>query len=84
MVKASLRSGYMLFLFIVPLLWMIALGTVSAYFKSIFENYYSAAVQREVRSSLGTHLLKLTFSYFDEMGRFFSEIALQLQTRWFE
>ncbi len=132
MVKASLRSGYMLFLFIsfsfvlnivvvigndfiadatdlmlsghqiyfsefiVPLLWMIALGTVSAYLKSIFRNYYSAAVQREVRSSLGTHLLKLPFSYFDEkgtgsiitrlvsdmeeMGRFFSEIFPGLLT----
>jgi len=130
MVKASLRSGYMLFLFIlfsfalnivviigndfiadatdlmlsghqiyfsgfiVPLLWMIALGMVSAYFKSIFGNYYSAAVKREVRSSLGTHLLKLPFSYFDEkgtgsiitrpvsdmeeMGRFFSEILYGL------
>lgn len=76
--------------FIVPLLWMIALGTAVAYLKSIFGNHYSAMVQREVRTSLGRHLLRLPFPYFDEkgtgsiitrlisdmeeMGRFFSEI----------
>ena len=126
MVKAGLRNGYMLLLFIifsfilneiiivgndfiakatdlmlsgqevyfsefiVPLSWMIALGTIAAYLKSIFGNHYSAMVQKEVRTSLERHLLQLPFSYFDEkgtgsiitrlisdieeMGRFFSEI----------
>ncbi len=76
--------------FITPLLCMIVLGTLSAYLKSIFGKYYSSMVQRDVRISLGKHLLKLPFSYFDEkgagsiitrlisdieeMGRFFSEI----------
>lgn len=126
MVKAGLRNGYMLLLFILfsfilnevvilgndliaeatdlmlsgqpvnfsefmaPLLWMVALGTAAAYLKSISGKHYSAAVQKEVRISLGRHLMKLPFSYFDEkgtgsiitrlisdldeMGRFFSEI----------
>lgn len=76
--------------FIVQLLCMIALGTICAYLKSIFGKYYSSTVQRDVRISLGKHLLKLPFSYFDEkgtgsiitrlisdieeMGRFLSEI----------
>ena len=76
--------------FIVPLLWMVVLGTAAAYLKSIFGKHYSVTVQRDVRISLGRHLLKLPFSYFDEkgtgsiitrlisdlgeMGRFFSEI----------
>ncbi len=76
--------------FITPLLCMIVLGTLSAYLKSIFGKHYSSMVQRDVRISLGKHLLKLPFSYFDEkgtgsiitrlisdieeMGRFFSEI----------
>lgn len=80
--------------FITPLLCMIALGTLSAYLKSIFGKYYSSIVQRDVRISLGKHLLKLPFSYFDEkgtgsiitrlisdieeMGRFFSEILPNL------
>lgn len=126
MVKAGIRNGYMLLLFIIfsfvlneviiagndfiakatdlllsgeqvyfsefitPLFWMIVLGTVAAYLKSIFGNCYSAMVQKEVRTSLERHLLQLPFSYFDEkgtgsiitrlisdieeMGRFFSEI----------
>ncbi len=130
MVKAGLRNGYMLLLFIlfsfglnkiiimgndfiakaadlmlsgqpvdfssfmVPLLWMIALGTLAAYLKSISGSHYSAMVQRDVRASLGEHLMKLPFSYFDEkgtgsiitrlisdiseMGRFFSEILPEL------
>lgn len=130
MVKAGLRNGYMLLLFmifsfvqneivimgndfiseatdsvlsgqqvyfsqfIVPLLWMVVLGTVAAYLKSIFGNHYSAMVQKEVRISLGKHLIRLPFSYFDEkgtgsiitrlisdmeeMGRFFSEILPNL------
>ena len=76
--------------FIVPLLWMVALGTLAAFLKSISGKHYSATVQKEVRISLGRHLMKLPFSYFDEkgtgslltrlisdleeMGRFFSEI----------
>ena len=80
--------------FIVPLLWMVALGTVAAFLKSIFGKHYSATVQKEVRISLGRHLMKLPFSYFDEkgtgslltrlisdldeMGRFFSEILPEL------
>lgn len=126
MVKAGLRNGYMLLLFIIfsfivneivimgndlianatdmmlsggkvdfaeftsPLLWMIAFGTAAAFLKSIAGNHYSAMVQRDVRESLGRHLLRLPFPYFDEkgtgsiitrlisdmseMGRFFSEI----------
>lgn len=73
-----------------PLLWMVAVGTAAAYIKSISGKHYSASVQREVRASLGRHLLRLPFSAFDEkgtgsiltrlvsdveeMGRFFSEI----------
>lgn len=80
--------------FIVPLLWMIVLGTVITYLKSIFGNHYSAMVQREVRTSLVRHLIRLPFSYFDEKGsgsiitrlisdmeelrRFFSEILPNL------
>lgn len=130
MVKAGLRNGYMLILFIIfsfilneviiegndfiakatdlllsgeqvyfaefitPLFWMIVLGSVAAYLKSIFGNHYSAMVQKEVRTSLERHLLQLPFSYFDEkgtgsiitrlisdieeMGRFFSEILPSL------
>ncbi len=126
MVKAGLRNGYMLLLFLLfsvvvneiiiigndfiaeatdlmlsgqqvdfsefftPLLRMVALGAGAAYLKSIFGNHYNAMVQKDVRISLGKHLLKLPFSYFDEkgtgsiitrlisdmeeMGRFFSEI----------
>lgn len=76
--------------FIVPLLVMVAVGTAAAYLKSICGSHYSAAVQKDVRISLGRHLLRLPFPYFDEkgtgsiitrlisdmeeMGRFFSEI----------
>lgn len=130
MIRAGLRNGYMLLLFIlfavflneiiilgndliaqtadkvlggeqmqitgflVPLLWMTALGTAAAYLKSISGNHYSAMVQRDVRASLGRHLVRLPFSYFDEkssgsiitrlisdmdeLGRFFSEILPNL------
>lgn len=54
--------------FITPLLGMTILGTVAAYLKSIFGSRYSATVQKEVRLSLGNHLMKLPFSYFDEKG----------------
>lgn len=76
--------------FLLPLLWMIILGTIVSYLKSIFGKHYSSMVQNDIRTSLGQHLLKLPFSYFDkkgtgsiittlisdmeEMGRFFSEI----------
>ncbi len=76
--------------FMVPLFWMVVLGAVTAYVKGICEKHYSAMVQKEVRASLGKHLVKLPFAYFDEkgtgsivtrlvsdmeeMGRFFSEI----------
>lgn len=130
MIRAGLRNGYMLLLFIiyavflneiiilgndliaqtadkvlggeqmqitgfpVPLLWMTVLGTAAAYLKSISGNHYSAMVQRDVRASLGRHLVRLPFSYFDEkssgsiitrlisdmdeLGRFFSEILPNL------
>lgn len=130
MVKAGVRNGYMLLLFVIfsvvlneivilgndliaqaadevlgggkvifsefikPLMQMIVLGTVMAYLKSISGNQYSAIVQRDVRASLGKHLIKLPFSCFDErgsgsiitrlisdideMGRFFSEILPNL------
>ncbi len=80
--------------FMVPLMWMIVLGTAAAYLKSISGSHYSAVVQRDVRASLGRHLMKLPFSYFDEkssgsvitrlisdmdeLGRFFSEILPNL------
>lgn len=80
--------------FIIPLICMIILGTIAAYLKSIFGKQYSSTVQKDVRLSLGNHLLKLPFSYFDEkgtgsimtrlifdieeMGRFFSEILPNL------
>lgn len=76
--------------FITPLFWMILIGTIAAYAKSICRDHYSAMVQQDVRVSLGKHLLKLPFAYFDEkgtgsivtrlisdmteMGRFFAEI----------
>ncbi len=130
MVKASLRNGYMLLLFIIfsfvlnetiitgndfiaeavdlmflgqkiyfadfitPLFCMIVLGTLVAFLKSVSGKGYSSTIQRDVRISLGNHLLKLPFSYFDEkgagsiitrlisdineMGRFFSEILPNL------
>lgn len=80
--------------FIVPLLSLVVLGTVTAYLKGISGKHYSAAVQRDVRAFLGKHLIRLPFSYFDEkgagnimtrlisdmeeLGRFFSEILPQL------
>ncbi len=89
-------SGHKIYFsdFIIPLLCIIVLGTLSAYLKSIFGKYYSSKVQKDVRISIGKHLLKLPFSYFDEkgtgsiitrlisdieeMGRFFSEILPNL------
>ena len=53
--------------FIVPLLVMVAVGTAAAYLKSICGSHYSAAVQKDVRISLGRHLLRLPFPYFDDM-----------------
>ena len=38
--------------FIVPLLVLVVLGTITAYFKSISGKHYSAAVQKEVRTFL--------------------------------
>lgn len=80
--------------FIMPLVWLTALGSVAAYVKSISGSYYSAMVQRDVRASLSGHLVRLPFSYFDkkssagiltrltsdmdELGRFFSEILPNL------
>lgn len=76
--------------FMIPLLAMVVLGTISAYLKGIFGKQYSAMVQRDMRSFLGKHLTRMSFSYFDEkgagnimtrlvsdmeeVGRFFSEI----------
>lgn len=126
MLKASLRNGHMLLLFILfsfvlneiviigndfiaesvdlmlsgkqvyfsrfmmPLFCMIVLGTAVAYLKGICGSHYSAKVQRDVCISLGKHLMRLPFAYFDEKGtgsiitrlisdmeemrRFFSEI----------
>lgn len=80
--------------FYVPLTVMIILGTVMSFVKSICGNNYSARVQRDVRSRIGEHLLKLPYSYYDEkgtgsimtklvsdiseVGRFFSEIMPDL------
>lgn len=80
--------------FLYSLAGMIAIGSISAYGKSLCGNHYSALVQRDVREKLGEHLLKLPFSYFDEnasggiltrfssdigeAGRFFSEILPEL------
>lgn len=126
MVKAGIRNGYLLLLFILfsfglneiiisgndliakatdqmlagqpvyfsefmtSLLLMVAFGTAAAYLRGIFGKHYSIKVQKEVRTYLGAHLMKLPFPYFDEkgtgsiltrlisdieeMGRFFSEI----------
>lgn len=54
--------------FLGPLTMMIVIGTIVAYVKSLSGNHYSALVQRDVRESLGNHLLKLPFCYFDEKG----------------
>ncbi len=51
-----------------PLLKMIGFGTLCAYAKAISGKYYSSMVQRDVRLSLGNHLLQLPYSYFDEKG----------------
>jgi len=80
--------------YMIPLLCMVITGAVVAYLKSISGSQYSAVIQREVRISLGKHLVKLPFSYFDEKGtgsimtrlmsdmeemkRFFSEILPEL------
>jgi ABC-type multidrug transport system, ATPase and permease components len=76
--------------FLLPLVLMIAAGTLTAYLKSLCGNHYSAVVARDVRNTLGKHLMGLPFRYFDEKGsgsvmtklssdigesgRFFSEI----------
>lgn len=80
--------------FILPLVAMIAVGTVMEYVSSLSRNHYSAKVQRDVRGILGRHLLELPYSYYDEKGtgsimtklvsdiseagRFFSEIMPDL------
>ncbi len=76
--------------FLLPLLWMIAAGALTAYGKSLCGSHYSAVVARDVRGKLGRLLPELPFCYFDEKGsgsvmtklgsdigeagRFFSEI----------
>ena len=76
--------------FLLPLLLMIVAGTITAYGKSLCRSHYSAVVARDVRNTLGKHLMELPFCYFDEKGsgsvmtklssdigeagRFFSEI----------
>ncbi len=76
--------------FLLPLLLMIVAGTLTAYGKSLCGKHYSAVVARDVRNTLGKHLMELPFCYFDEKGsgsvmtklssdigeagRFFSEI----------
>ena len=54
--------------FLLPLAVMIVLGTVVAFVRSLCGSNYSAAVQRDVRSRLGGHLMDLPFSYYDEKG----------------
>lgn len=67
--------------FLYPLAVMILLGSIVAYGKSLSGNHYSALVQRDARTKLGGHLIKLPFSYFDEKGsgsimtRFSSDIG---------
>lgn len=79
---------------LVPLLLMIVVGSIVAFGKSLSGSQYSSLVQREIRSKLGSHLLEMPFSYFDEkgtggimqkltsdiseVGRFFSEILPEL------
>lgn len=76
--------------FYAPLTVLIVMGTVMSFVKSICRNDYSARVQRDVRSRIGEHLLKLPYSYYNdkgtgsimtklvsdvsEVGRFFSEV----------
>ncbi len=80
--------------FILPLTIMIVIGVAMAYAKSLFGNHYSAKVQRDVKNTLGKHLLEIPYSYYDEKGtgsimtklisdineagRFFSEIMPDL------
>lgn len=54
--------------FLIPLTFLIVIGTIVAYVKSISGNHYSALVQRDVRTYLGKHLLNLPYFYFDEKG----------------
>ena len=54
--------------FLFPLAIMIVLGTIVSFVKSLCGSTYSAVVQRDVRSSLGEHLLDLPFAYYDEKG----------------
>ena len=49
----------------VPLLLMIVVGSIVAFGKSLSASQYSSLVQREIRSKLGSHLLEMPFSYFD-------------------
>lgn len=80
--------------FFLPLSIMIVVGTIMSYAKSLSGSHYSAKVQRDVRKTLGRHLLDLPYSYFDEKGtgsimtklvsdineagRFFSEVMPDL------
>ena len=54
--------------FLLPLAVMIVLGTIVAFVRSLCGSNYSAVVQRDVRSTLGEHLLELPFVYYDEKG----------------
>lgn len=80
--------------FFLPLMLMVAAGTVMSYIQSISNGVYSTKVQQSVRNNLQRHIVKLPFSYFDEkgtgsimnklvsdiaeVGRFYSEILPQL------
>lgn len=80
--------------FLVPLLIMVAAGSVASYLKSLSGNYFSVKVQRDIKSQAGRRLTELPYCYFDERGtgsimtklisdvgeagRFFSEILPEL------
>ncbi len=80
--------------FFLPLTIMIVAGTIMSYVQSLSGNNYSAKVQKDIKSKIGAHLLKLPYSYYDEkgtgsimtklvsdiseVGRFFAEIMPNL------
>lgn len=54
--------------FIPPLLLLILAGTILNYVSTFCSNRYSTKVQRDIRNTVGTHILKLPYHYFDEKG----------------
>lgn len=80
--------------FIIPLMIVVAAGTVTSYLKSLSGNCFSVKVQKDIKIQAGRRLTELPYCYFDEKGtgsimtklisdvseagRFFSEILPEL------